>query len=83
MKVKGERKSVLTPKQRKVKRSPKREEEWKVISRIIAMCRELSDSNKHNNIGSIGVPEEEETENLFEGIITEKFPNPDTQIQEA
>jgi len=41
--------------------------------------RELRDSIKHNSIHIIGVPEEAErekgTENLFEEIIAEIFPN--------
>ena len=41
--------------------------------------RKLSDTIKHNNIHIIGISEREEkekrTENLFEKIIAEKFPN--------
>ena len=53
--------------------------------------RELWDNIKHTNIHIIGVPEGEErekgTENIFQEIIAEHFPNmgkePPTQIQEA
>ena len=46
---------------------------------------------KHNNIHIMGIPEGEESEqrikNLFEEIMTEKFPNlvneKDTQVQET
>ena len=53
--------------------------------------RELWDNIKHTNIHTIGVPEGQErekgTENIFQEIIAENFPNmgkePFTQIQEA
>ena len=53
--------------------------------------RELWDNVEYTNIRIIGVPEGEErekgTENIFQEIIAEKFPNmekePLTQIQEA
>ena len=53
--------------------------------------RNLQDNFKHSNIQIIGVPEveeeEKETENLFEKIMKEKFPNLakeiDIQVQEA
>ena len=52
--------------------------------------RDLSDSMKQNNIGIIGVPEEERekgAEGIFEWIIADNFPNlgevADIQVQEA
>ena len=53
--------------------------------------RELWDNDNCTNNGIIGVPKGEErekgTENIFQGIIAENFPNmgkePLTQIQEA
>ena len=53
--------------------------------------RDLWDNIKHTNIRIIGVPEEEEknegTENIFEEIIVENFPNMGkeivNQVQEA
>ena len=53
--------------------------------------RNLWDKMKHNNIHIMGIPEGEESEqrikNLFEEIMTEKFPNlvneKDTQVQET
>ena len=53
--------------------------------------RNLWDKMKHNNIHIMGIPEGEESEqrikNLFEEIMTEKFPNlvneKDMQVQET
>ena len=39
------------------------------------MLRNLQDIFKHSNIWIIGVPEEQEIENLFENIMKENFPN--------
>ena len=55
------------------------------------MLRELQDNMKHNNICIIGIPEgkeeEQGTENLFEKVMMENFPNlmkeKATQVQEA
>ena len=55
------------------------------------MVKELQDNMKHNNIHIIGIPEGEEeeqgTENLFEKVMMENFPNlmreKVTQIQET
>ena len=53
------------------------------------MLRELQDNMKCKNICIIGIPEGEEqvTENLFEKVMMENFPNlmreKGTQIQEA
>ena len=49
--------------------------------------RDLWDNIKRNNIRIIGVPEEEEkkkgTENIFEEIIVENFPNMGKEIIKA
>ena len=66
----------------------KREE---IIMQNKTRLKELSDSIKHSNISITGIPEKEErekrTEDLFEKIIAENFPNlgkeTDIQIQEA
>jgi len=46
--------------------------------------RDLWNNIKHNNIGIIGVPEEEEKkkghDNIFEEIIVENFPNMEKEI---
>ena len=66
-------------KQQEEKRTQKNEES----------IRNLWDSSKHANIRITGMPEEEEqeTENLFEKIMKENFPNLakeiDIQVQEA
>ena len=58
----------------------------KKIVQIENSLWELSDSVKHNNISIIGISEEERnkgTENVFEEIIFENFPNleKETEIQ--
>ena len=63
----------------------------KRLKRNEESLRELWDNVKHTNIHITGVPEGEErekgTENIFEEIIAENFPNmgkePLTQIQEV
>ena len=61
------------------------------MKRIEDSLRDLWDNIKHTNIRIIGVPEEEEkkirSENIFEEIIVENFPNMGkeivNQVQEA
>nr|KAF6492388.1 hypothetical protein HJG59_009592 [Molossus molossus] len=63
----------------------------KTIKKQEDSLRELWDNGKRNNIRIIGVPEEEENEqvleNIFEEIVTENFPNlvkeEGIQVQEA
>ena len=63
----------------------------KRMKRIEDSLRDLWDNIKHTAIQIIGVPEEEEkkkgSENIFEGIIVENFPNMGkeivNQVQEA
>ena len=61
------------------------------MKRIEDSRRDLWDNTKRNNIRNIGAPEEEEkkkgTEEIFEKIIVENFPNMGkeivNQVQEA
>ena len=57
----------------------KEEEKEKRFRKNEHVVRELQDNMKHNNIHIIGRPEGEEeeqgTENLFERVLTENFPN--------
>ena len=61
----------------------------KRIQKYEENLRNLQDNFKHSNIRIIGVPEgeeeEQETENLFENIMKENFPNVAKEIdfQEA
>ena len=56
----------------------------KVMKRIEEALRNLWDNIKHTNIWIIGAPEEEEkkkgTEEIFEEIIVENFPNMEKKI---
>ena len=68
----------------------KKKEKKKKNNNYKSTSRELSNIIKQNNIHIIGIPEGERgkgTENLFEEIIAENFPNlgmeADIQIQEA
>ena len=69
----------------------KKQEFKKKKERERERLRNLQDIFKHSNIRIIGVPEEEEeeqeTENFFEKIMKENFPNLakeiDMQVQEA
>ena len=56
----------------------------KGVKRTEESLRDLWDNIKHTNIWVIGVPEEEEkkkgTEEIFEEIIVENFPNMEKKI---
>ena len=62
----------------KINIQPEQNEEIRIQKNEDSL-RNLQDNFKHSNIGIIGVPEgedeEQETENLFEQIMKENFPN--------
>ena len=75
----------------KAEKTPRQNNKMKkILKKNKDSLRQLQDKMKHNNICIIGIPEGEEeqgTENLFEKVMTENFPNSMrkkvTQVQKA
>ena len=70
--------------QGKKKKTPRQSsKKKKTILKIEESVRNILDNMKHNNICILGIPEGKESEqginNLFEEIMTEKFPNLEKQ----